>query len=552
MQILNQTAFYLAKVLKHHNIQHIVTSPGSRNAPIIQALTELGGFAMQSVMDERSAGFIALGIAQASQKPVVLTCTSGSALVNYMPALTEAYYRKLPLLVISADRPKEWIGQYDGQTMNQEGALKNVVTKSYTLKAEIDKDSIWFNSREINKCLLHISEKEVGPLHLNFPIKEPLYEAQDISADYNYPIIQHIGNSQIKELKQKLSSEEKVMVLVGQMDQTPNWVADLAQRGNTIVLSETTSNYKGEGIQQIDRALVTIPEEQHSLFSPDICIYLGGQIVSKKIKQFLRANAPKEVWRIQNSVVDFPDTFQKITHIITAKNLHEALPQSSPKSEYRSSWMKQLINSNDFIADIPFSDLWVFNNLSTKICEPAIVHCANSSAIRYLQLFQWNKNIQHFTNRGVSGIDGCTSTAIGHALAKPQLKNYFITGDVSFFYDANALHSLHLVKGFKIILINNCGGNIFRLLDGPNQIKDFEKHIETSHQTKAKALANMHSFEYFHAANKSAFKEQWNEFQSTTQNALLELETPALENPIELKNFFKHIKNGSEEKLDAH
>jgi 2-succinyl-5-enolpyruvyl-6-hydroxy-3-cyclohexene-1-carboxylate synthase len=549
----------LAAIMLAKGISEVVISPGSRNAPMINTFAALPEFNCYSVVDERSAAFFALGIAIKTGKPVAINCTSGSALLNYAPAVAEAYYQKVPLVVISADRPTEWIDQGDGQTIRQQNALSNFVKKSIELPQHINNDDeLVLCNRLINQALNACNYPDKGPVHINVPFTEPLYDLSDsqlpkariITEMIPSPVLSAREKSDIAQL---LSSSKKVMILAGQNNKN-NQLDALAQRLRQLpqlaILTETTSNLNNEqGIPCIDKTLATIAPEEESAFSPDVLITFGHAIVSKRIKAFLRRNTIENHIHISPES-PHPDTYQHLTHSILMQpeslflQIIDAIKPSD--SDFGKLWNHRTLlaeqRHTEFLSDCPYTDLKVFDSVFEALGKDYDVHLANSSPVRYAQLFRQKPDIIHYSNRGTSGIDGCISTAAGAALVAEK-KTLVITGDLTFFYDSNGLWNNYVSKKLRIIVINNGGGNIFRIIPGPSSTKHLEKFYETQHREKIADLALTYGLKYYHACNFVELQSTLKEFLQldTGQPAVLEIFTNRNKSPQILKDYFAFL-----------
>lgn len=293
----------IAEIMARKGVVNVVVSPGSRNAPAIIMFSKNGKLKLTSLVDERSAGFFALGMAQQLNQPVALLCTSGSAAVNYGPAISEAYYQKIPLLIITADRPVAWIDQGDGQTIRQERLFANFIRKSYSLPEKVDDaESLWHFERIVNEAIDHCSFPVQGPVHINLPMSEPLYDIADTDASPDVRIIeiartaQQIETYQMEKLVSIWNSSSKKMILAGQFapGKSPEeQVFKLASDPSVVVLTETTSNLLGNGyVECIDRVIEGLSADNQE-FVPEILLTFGGAVISKKIKALLRKMKPR-------------------------------------------------------------------------------------------------------------------------------------------------------------------------------------------------------------------------------------------------------------------
>ncbi len=546
-----------------HGMRHIVCSPGSRNAPLVIAFDEHPEVETFVIHDERCAAFYAMGMAQQLNAPVGITCTSGSAMLNYYPAVAEAYYQAIPLVVISADRPEEWIDQGDGQTIVQKGVYSNHIRFESTIREEIISD---FTFEELKSIIQTAFQKGngnwKGPIHFNIPINEPLYVTIEIEKpdSARYPIkseVYELSNSEKSLIEEIWKNSERKMILCGQLPKNPyllQKLVDLSNDSSIAVLVENTSNLTHSAfIHCIDRTLEGITDSDIQKFNPDLLITIGGAIVSKRIKQFLRKAGVKNHWKVG---FEFPemDTYNALTNSFEVNTAtffgHILSITCEPKnSTFGAHWKQMDYISQDkiktFFQTIPYSDLSVFETILDYIPEDSFLHMGNSSVVRYCQLFDPIKSITYFSNRGTSGIDGCTSTACGIALMSASKCNVLITGDVSFFYDSNALWSNHLPSNLRIILINNGGGGIFKIIPGPDSTAQSETFFEAKHEFKAEYICKAFGVHYTRVQTVQEVESEMEHFYLQTEDGkpkLLEISTPSDVNPIVLKDFFNTIR----------
>ena len=552
-----KSAQIISAVLKKLSVTDVVISPGSRNAPLIIEFTNQPEFTNHSIVDERVAGFFALGMAQQIQKPVVLVCTSGSALLNYYPAVAEAFYSKIPLIVISADRPQKWIDQGEGQTIRQHAVFKNHSWYNTTLLEEQREVANHKNINEVMNAVKTAMEKQ-GPVHINVPFNEPLYDMVDAKT-FEIPTIAIDTEAQIFEedfldiFARKWNQSDRKMILVGQ--HVPSEFLQLqlekfVQDPSVIVLHENISNIGHKKfIGNIDQAIFSLSEEELSTLAPELLITVGRNIVSKKVKQFLRKYKPVEHWHVEQTDLP-PDTFEALTqHFDTTPEMFFSqflfLARENKKSDFQEIWLniKQEHRQNHqlFLQQTPFSDLKVFDEIIKSIPGNYLIQWGNSSTIRYAQLFHFKNTQLHYANRGTSGIDGSTSTAIGaaHAQNRPVL---MISGDISFFYDSNALWNKYIPKNFKLIVINNGGGDIFNFIPGPSQTQALNEFFVTKHHLDARLQAQMFGFEYKKVENLKDLKDFLPVFFASNQSPqLLEIDTSHVNNARILKDYFSFL-----------
>jgi 2-succinyl-5-enolpyruvyl-6-hydroxy-3-cyclohexene-1-carboxylate synthase len=547
----------LSSALRSAGIKDIVISPGSRNAPLIIEFTG-SNFNNFSIIDERSAGFFALGMAQQKQKPVVLVCTSGSALLNYYPAVAEAFYSHIPLLIISADRPQKWVDHGEGQTIRQDQVFSNHSWYNITLNESETNEALQQNHKEIKKAIETAIEKR-GPVHINVPFDEPLYESITGNIDISFDISPNIDDriyevSFLEDFARQWNGAKRKMILAGQhhpSDFLQLQLERLAQDPSVIVLNENISNvYHPDFINNIDRVIFSLDDESLKELQPEILITTGRNIISKKVKYFLRKFSPAQHWHIEKTFLP-PDTFEVLSqHFHTAPEMFFSqflfLTKDNNNSDFRQKWLKinreHYLLHQKYLAEIPFSDLKFFELLSKHIPENYMLQWGNSSTVRYAQLFDYQSGIVHFSNRGTSGIDGSISTAVGAAFAtkRPVLA---VTGDISFLYDSNALWNKYIPNNFKIILINNGGGDIFNFIPGPANTKALDDFFVTKHASiQAGYLARMYGFAYQRIDNLPDLDTYLPEFfASDNQPQILEIDTGKVDNAKILKEYFNNF-----------
>ena len=541
------------------NIKNIVISPGSRNAPLTLGFNLNPYFKTYSIVDERAAAFFALGIAQQIKFPVILVCTSGSALLNYYPAISEAYYSNIPLVILSADRPEKLLNIGDGQTINQ----KNVFNKNIGYSENLNQNDNYFlnlfglrdnNQEKINKALNFSIEKQ-SPVHINIPFSEPLYEITNSLSVDSINKIPRLNNQNVKKVssfRNKWQNSIKKIILIGVS--SPDLLSGksidlLAGDSSLLVLTENTSNvYHPSFCNKIDQLIAPLTNNELKEFRPEILITIGGMIISKKIKAILRDNKPNEHWHI--GIHDANDTFFCLTkHFKTSPNniiskLYENFNDNG--SDFYNKWdlviSKRKEKHKEYLSNLIYCDFKVFDYVLNSIPSKSMLQVSNSSAIRYTQLFDLDSSINVFCNRGTSGIDGSTSTAVG-AASVFKGNTVFITGDLSFFYDSNALWNNFIPTSFRVILINNKGGGIFKILTKDNNTELFKKFFETKHDLYAKDLCNMYGFEYFTSNDEDTLKNVLNDFYNESEKPrLLEVITDNDYNQDYLLNYFDYIK----------
>lgn len=577
----------LAQLCVLKGIKTVVFSPGSRNAPLVIAFNALPEIECLCIVDERAAAFFALGIAQATRQTVAIVCTSGTAALNYAPAIAEAFYQEIPMLVLTADRPSEWIDQADMQSIRQHNIYDNYIKKSFQYPQDTSaKDKLWFAERMIAEAinLTQISAK--GPVHVNVPLIEPLYDfADNIDLPSPKNIIafeakQTLTNEQFFELTKDWKAIKKVLIIVGLNDNLAlnSVINKLAAQDSVLVITESCSNLNGENIiNAVDRFIDTLSEEEKLYFQPDLVISLGGMIVSKKIKSYLRKYQPKFHWSLRKDY-KHQDTFKSLTHLLAVDEVEfleklydefylnaplimsfeneplgmndkENSSHSATKIEqnysrkFREIDKERKFRQKKYLSKVDFCDFKVVQKIIEKQPSNSVFQWGNSTPVRYANLFGIkDKTVLNFANRGVGGIDGAVSTAAGYAYTCPQKTVTHITGDLAFFYDSNALWNNHLPSNLRIILINNSGGNIFRIIPGPIKSGHLEGFFEHKHTQTAEKLCEAFNVTYDSTDNAEDLEIILNDFYQESQTVkLLEVKTDGEYSAKVLREFFKAI-----------
>ena len=562
----------------------VVISPGSRNVPLAIGFASNEKFNCYSIVDERSAAFFALGLSQKSKKPTILICTSGSALLNYYPAVAEAYYSEIPLIILSADRPKYKINIGDGQTIDQSDVYKKNILYSNTLSQDCshateeivksnlqkiinNKDdsskiqklqkSIQTNNEAMIEKAFNLSINKMQPVHLNVPMEEPLYDFIDspsISIKLKKKIEKNLSIKDLDNCYKTINKASKILILIGVSDGyilSKKSIQKINSCSSMVVMKEHTSNVFNESfISNIDRLVgpIELQSNSDSAFdelSPEIVISLGGMIVSKKIKSFLRNYKPKKHFHIGNNISK--DSFYSgVDHLEVSPNkFFENIVFKKIDSNYHNLWQdinrSKLELHNRYMRVANFSDLKVFELLSNWIPKKYDIQVANSTPVRYFQLFDLKNKNHMFANRGTSGIDGSTSTAIGSSI-NSDLPVVLITGDLSFFYDINALWNKHIPPSFRIIIINNGGGGIFKILPGFKENNLFSEFIETKHNLSARSIAKMFNLNYSRVSTKFGLNLALRTFfKNSKKPKILEIKTSGIKSAKILKDYFRYL-----------
>ena len=500
----------LTALLVAHGIRHAVVCPGSRNAPITHNLNECPDIQCYPVTDERSAGFYALGMSQALKQPVVVCVTSGTALLNLAPAVAEAYYQHIPLVVISADRPPQWIDQLEGQTLPQPDALGHFVKKAVSLPEPQDDEQRWYCNRLVNEALIVRN----APVHINVPITEPLFDfsvpelpverkIEHISADISAATLSHVTRMFLQAKRPMLISGQPMNPL-------------------------------------LDEAVYLIGYDER--YTPDFVLYIGGSNVSKRVRRFLRK--AKETW-VVNETGEVTDTFMNLTHVVEGNGEavadHIRFTLVMEPHPFVQQWDALLasIRQQVEVYEPGYSQMAAVKYFEANVGEAAI-HYANSSSIRLANSFAKHPV---YCNRGVNGIDGSLSTAAGFSVVSGD-RVFCVIGDLSFFYDQNALWNQNLKNNFRILLLNNGRGGIFNMLPGLEESPARDGIVAAEHHTSAEGICRQNDIVYFRADGPHDLHQAIDTLLYTESDrpVLLEVFTDVDEDERVIKDYYKSLK----------
>ena len=537
-------------------MREVILSPGSRCAPLTLAFTRHPNIRTRTISDERSAAFIALGMAQQLKQPVVLVCTSGTAAYNYAPAIAEAYFQQIPLLVLTADRPPEWIDQLDGQTIRQQNLYGQHVKKAWQLPADLrHPDTGWHVNRSLNEAINLSRQFPAGPVHINIPLREPFYPAEGERWHYSetvrtiesWPPAPALTIDQWNILEAEWQGFGRKLIVGGQQTPETTLLKQLQQTARVQkipIIADVISNLHGieNAIRLQDSFLSRSHEPEMVTLQPDLLITFGKSVISKNLKLFLRKYKPKAHWHLQPAG-EVADTYQTLSRIIPMEPAQffmelnnrgiKAEEKEREQKTYRQQWQAlQEAGSREaeafFRTASPWGEFHAVQECLRTLQGPYKLHLANSTAVRYanyIGLPASKSNIEVVANRGTSGIDGSTSTAVGCALAC-QTPTLLLTGDLAFFYDRNALWNNYLPGNLRIMLLNNHAGGIFRLIKGPGEQPELEEYFETRQPLDARATAKEFGLQYFHCNSRESLEAALPAFLAQEGGPkLLEVET---------------------------
>ncbi len=562
-----QPIYDIAELCAQKGITQAVLCPGSRCAPLTLAFTRHSKITTRTFSDERSAAFIALGIAQASKSPTVLACTSGSAAYNFAPAIAEAFFSQVPLIIFSADRPSEWIAQQDGQTIYQTDMFGKHVKKSFQLPQEYEHaDNIWAINRMVNEAINLSRQEPQGPVHINAPFREPLYPEQDEVMHFseNIRVVEEhhpsfeISKEQKQQIIQNWTSFNHILVVAGQGEMDEDQIellVSFSQKHSVPIAGDILSNLHPIEmvIRHTDLFLGQTPDSVKKTLQPDLLITFGKSVLAKNLKVFLRKYKPQQHWHIQEAGL-VADSFQNVTQVFRTKpksffQYLNSIPQSEgfsnqKQNNYNKLWeieeRRCSRSLNSFFPKNDFGEFELINEFMQQLPANSSLHLANSMSVRYANFIglNANKTVSVSSNRGTSGIDGCTSTAIGHSLINPNL-TFLITGDLAFFYDRNAFWHNYTLPNLRVVVINNHGGIIFKMIDGSGSLPETDEYFSTQQNLNARKLCEEFGFDYLKLDTKRKLKNLLKDFiDPDGKTKILELESEATLN----KSIFEDLK----------
>ena len=511
----------LTSLLLEYGVSDAVVCPGSRNAPIVHNLSVCEAIRCRPVTDERSAAFYALGLAIATRRPTVVCVTSGSALLNVTPAVAEAAYQHVPLVVISADRPQQWIDQLDGQTIPQSDALGRFVRKAVQLPEPHNDEERWLCRRLVNEAMHLATCRQGAPVHINVPISEPLFEfsTEQLPQLSRFNNIKRAAiNDASMDMPDAFHEAKRPMIVIGQLAHSTvshETIRSLSEK--YVVMSEPLSNpsymtiHFDEAIRYIvsDNSSINDDEDDKTAYYPDYVIYVGDTLVSKPARRFLR-NAKAPSCLITPDAADIHDPLMTLTDIVEcdSDSINALLaslcdaPDTDERCRFHDRW-QSFLDACAAHADAyapEYSQMATVKYFEEQLADLDIdicVHYANSSAVRLACIYA-----QHYVwcNRGVNGIEGSLSTAAGFSLATHDM-TVCVIGDLSFFYDQNALWNSNLRGNLRIILLNNRGGGIFRQLPGLSDSPAADDLVMASHENTAQGICTQNDIGYMSAKN---------------------------------------------------
>ncbi|MCH5225918.1 MAG: 2-succinyl-5-enolpyruvyl-6-hydroxy-3-cyclohexene-1-carboxylic-acid synthase [Muribaculaceae bacterium] len=561
MDTSNKYCSILFDVLESKGVRDVVCSPGSRNVPLLLAAAAREKMKKHFAVDERNGAFMALGMASVSNRPVALICTSGTALLDYSPAIAEAFYQGVPLIVISADRPIQWIDQDDSQTLRQDGVLDFFVKKSFSIPAAIqdyngndNKEMEWYVDRLANEAMITATSGRQGPVHINVHLSEPLNGQSENK--HNHRLISAfepdtIGNREIfKEWAKELSSLKIMLVAgFGRPDAAlQKAVSEFRRFPNVAIMAETISNlHLPPQDYSVDSVLSAYPSEELDELAPEVIISIGGSLVSRKLKEYLRRNSSScQHWAVgpSNFLADPFFSLSKrieIDPVRFFRGVNALMKKLKVESSYQEDWNEKRCNAlrrkAEIIEAAPWSELKAFDFILKRLPSDVNLFLSNGTPIRYDQILPHPLPHASYCNRGVSGIDGSVSTAIGGAIVYKG-PTIIITGDLSMAYDIGSLALKETPQRFKIIIIDNQGGGIFRFIPSTSNLTFLEEYLCQPPLLPLQQLAEGYGYHYFECSSYDQLEKVFPRFLDSSVKSLLRISVDGIASAATLRSYF--------------
>lgn len=511
-----KAAQVVISLLKQHGIRRVVASPGSTNMALVASLQSDSFFEMFSCVDERSAAYIACGLAAETGEPIAISCTGATASRNYPPGLTEAFYRKLPILAITSTQPVCRVGHHIAQVIDRSVLAKDIAKLSVNLPIVKDDEDLWECEIKVNTAILELFRNGGGPVHINLPT----------TYEHNFTI-EKIRPSRIINRVTHLSSMPSITagtvgIIVGShkpfSQELVEKIDRFCEKHNGAVFCDHTSSYTGTF--RVEFAIVGGQKLfDRAAFTPDLLVHIGevtGDYYGQKI-------SGKEVWRISEDG-EIRDTYKRLRYVFEMTENEFFEFYIGDVKEHRRSFFRKcsdkVTSLRSSLPEIPFSNIWIASQISTKLPEPAVLHFGILNSLRAWNFFPIPESVKSFCNVGGFGIDGALSTLIGASFANPTKLYFGIVGDLAFFYDMNALGNRHIGKNLRLLVVNNGKGTEFRQYgkvsddfgDSFDLLVSAAGHFGNRSPTLVKHYAEDLGFKYLTASNKSQFMEVYEQF----------------------------------------
>ncbi|WP_283786888.1 thiamine pyrophosphate-binding protein [Bermanella sp. WJH001] len=513
-----KNALIVISLLKAHDIRNVIASPGTTNNALIGSIQKDPFFTIYSSVDERSAAYMACGLAAETGEPVVISCTGATASRNYAPGMTEAFYRKLPVLAITSSQQVGRIGHHVAQVIDRSTIPKDVAKLSVTLPVVKDEEDFWDCEVKVNQAILELTRNGGGPVHINLPTtySKPFTDKETIAARV-------INRYTIHDELPSIKANQRIAVFIGSHK---DWTTEQTQAlekfcetHDVVVFCDHTSGYKGK-----NHLLFSLAAAQElcnlSAYQADITLHIGevtGDYATIGM-------SGKEVWRISEDG-EIRDTFRKLRYVFEMPeaiffNQYAKVAESISSNDYFKQCQSLLDNVRKKITEVPFSNVWLASKLASKIPAGSAVHFGILNSLRTWNFYDLPASVTSYSNVGGFGIDGGVSSLLGASLANPSKLFYGVIGDLAFFYDLNAIGNRHTGNNIRVLLVNNGKGTEFRLYnhhashfgEEGDEFVAAAGHYGQKSPTLIKNYAESLGFEYISASNKEEFEAIYERF----------------------------------------
>lgn len=535
----------LVALLKKYEVRHIVISAGTRHTPLVHSLEQDTYFQTYSIVDERSASFFAIGLIEELREPVAVCCTSGTAAANYVSAANEAFYQQLPLLLLTADRNHYYMFQQEEQMIPQEHLYSDVCKKVVTLPHVRDAKDFWYCARIANEALMELRHGENGPVHINFIVEN------------DYPIVQGIVKFEEKALPEvrkterltledsterwqtwaKRLSRARVLIVYGQYaplsQQETDVINVFCKKYNCAISVDLLSNLHCEYAIPTFAACRTLNGKEMEMLCPDVLITMNANSITEIKNRMAPFKSKFEHWHV-SAKGEISDPFRCLPDVAECspraffQRFAELAGEQEPEHTYYEAWRRAYaeIGRAGCLNDeqIPYSSMYAVQQYIKNIPSGSLLHIANSNSIRLANYFDVRDHVVVYGNRGTHGIDGSMSAFIGQAHVSGRL-SFLLIGDLSFFYDMNALWNQYVGNNVRILVCNNSGGAIFHTYPNTANVPSLDEHLAAEHHTSVKEWVEARGFRYLSAGNKTEYDEALRELlaEESPRPILLEM-----------------------------
>lgn len=571
MYTVHKNVQVILALLKKFGIRNVVISAGTRHIPFVFSAEEDDFFNCYSIVDERSAGFFALGLIQTTQEPACIVCTSGTATANYVSAVNEAYYQHLPLVVLTSDRNRYTLNQQEDQCIPQINLFKDVARKIVDLPIVRDNNDFLYCQRLVNEALLELDHREKGPVHINFQIDDN-YPVELGTFKFELPELPDVikvdrimasdSSNEWKALAERMK-KKKIVILYGQhlpVSSSVNAEIQLfCEKYNTTILCDHLANIHIKN--KIENASVTAAMNiaDWDSLKPDIVITMNGHRLNN-YKAAMKIWNTAEHWHVSPDGL-VSDPFKRLCQIVECpiEYFFGRMNELSDINDtsYYDKWAqmeKMKSPNNPLDASFDYSAVYAIQGLFRRLPDNALLHISNSNSIRIANLLPIPESVDYYCNRGTCGIDGSMSSYIAQSQITDR-PSFMCIGDLSFFYDMNALWNRYSSKNTRIMLCNNSGGALFHsgFYKSVKVFPNIDKHIAAEHETSAEGWAVSRGFKYLSARNKQEYDRAIDDFISTDNNlpVLFEVFTDKEIDTHEMTELIVSSKSNSRKMLHA-